>query len=69
MMGCNIAIFNLLIQCPFGDEKGDCPAIKLRRSLNLEQKFAYARGLSASDAQVILQYHDQCFANRLQWGE
>lgn len=63
-----IAIFNLLIRCPFRLAAKDCPALGLRQSLNTEQKFSYAQGLSEKEAQAILQFHDQCFANRLRQG-
>ncbi len=60
--------FALLIQCPFGEPKGQCPFHSIRsRFACLENRFRLAEQLAGKSDQAhkLWQHHTECYTRRL----
>lgn len=59
-------IFGLLIKCPFGKTKSQCPISVYRQDSSLEEKFLLACQFSTNQLQQLISHHEACFKGRLQ---
>ena len=55
-------LFGLLLSCLFSRKaKDSCPLTQLRKSLSLEEKYAYVMELSDEVVHDILEQHEECY--------
>jgi hypothetical protein len=60
-------LFGLLVNCVFSTgAREDCPLLKMRNNLSLEEKHKYVMGLSIEEIKSILCLHEECYEQRFQ---
>lgn len=57
-------LFGLLVKCPHGNARAECPFERFRSDNLPEMKETADRALNIDLAECLIEYHDHCIENR-----